>query len=355
MTATIRSPMPSLPLTPNSFNAAPAFLRPVGNQTAAIGREAVFSCYVRNIGKYKAGGCSSTPGIPMGIYSVSGSNQVMDEGVNCTWRLHIRHLKKSDEGCYMCQINTDPMIAELGCLDILGKSYIPPDIVYGDETSKDLSVSEGENVTLNCQATGTPKPRSYNFQRLEIYNESKLHFYRVDRQQMGVYMCIASNDVPPTVSKRVTLEVNFAPTVQVRSQLLGAPLGTRVQLECSIEAHPNTINFWERNRTEMLLDGPRYEVHEERSGYQVDITLVIKKFTEQDVGTYVCIATNSLGRAEGTSRLYKINLTDDVSIIGAGLAEAARGSRSPPNTRPGSLIFISLGAIPLLIRAVCSR
>ncbi|KAK0077139.1 hypothetical protein PV325_004383 [Microctonus aethiopoides] len=157
---------------------------------------------------------------------------------------------------------------------------------------------------------------------------------------MGVYMCIASNDVPPTVSKRVTLEVNFAPTVQVRSQLLGAPLGTRVQLECSIEAHPNTINFWERNRTEMLLDG--YEVHEERSGYQVDITLVIKKFTEQDVGTYVCIATNSLGRAEGTSRLYR-------------LAEAARGSRSPPNTRPGSLIFISLGAIPLLIRAVCSR
>ncbi|KAK0075803.1 hypothetical protein PV325_006368, partial [Microctonus aethiopoides] len=185
MTATIRSPMPSLPLTPNSFNAAPAFLRPVGNQTAAIGREAVFSCYVRNIGKYKvgwlrasdqtvlslntrivthntriavsyeAGGCSSTPGIPMGIYSVSGSNQVMDEGVNCTWRLHIRHLKKSDEGCYMCQINTDPMIAELGCLDIL----VPPDIVYGDETSKDLSVSEGENVTLNCQATGTPKPR----------------------------------------------------------------------------------------------------------------------------------------------------------------------------------------------------
>lgn len=36
---------------------------------------------------------------------------------------------------------------------------VPPDIVYGDETSKDLSVSEGENVTLNCQATGTPKPR----------------------------------------------------------------------------------------------------------------------------------------------------------------------------------------------------
>lgn len=31
----------------------PVFIAPVGNQTAAIGREVVFSCCVRNIGKYK--------------------------------------------------------------------------------------------------------------------------------------------------------------------------------------------------------------------------------------------------------------------------------------------------------------
>lgn len=57
---------------------------------------------------------------------------------------------------------------------------------------------------LDCVLGG----KSYNFKKVEIYNESKLHFYRVDRQQMGVYMCIATNDVPPTVSKRVALEVN---------------------------------------------------------------------------------------------------------------------------------------------------
>jgi len=31
---------------------------------------------------------------------------------------------------------------------------------------------------------------------------------RVDRSQMGHYLCIASNDVPPAVSKRITLNVN---------------------------------------------------------------------------------------------------------------------------------------------------
>lgn len=36
-----------------STATGPIFVAPVGNQTAAIGREVVFSCSVRNIGKYK--------------------------------------------------------------------------------------------------------------------------------------------------------------------------------------------------------------------------------------------------------------------------------------------------------------
>jgi hypothetical protein len=36
----------------------------------------------------------------------------------------------------------------------------------------------------------------------------KLRLYRVTRQMMAVYLCIASNGVPPIVSKRVALNVN---------------------------------------------------------------------------------------------------------------------------------------------------
>ena len=39
------------------------------------------------------------------------------------------------------------------------------------------------------------------------------------------------------------------------NQLLGAPLGTDVQLECYVEAFPNTINYWLKNNGEMLLHG----------------------------------------------------------------------------------------------------
>ncbi|KAG5306570.1 LACH protein, partial [Acromyrmex insinuator] len=223
---------------------------------------------------YESGASSGSAGASGGASGVTGSSQVTEEIVDGTWRLHIRQLKETDRDCYMCQINTSPMISELGCLDI----HVPPDIVYGGDTSADLAVAEGDNATLSCRATGHPPPRvswrredgesiiirastagGSTFEKHDHYNGSLLHFYRVERRQMGAYLCIASNDVPPAVSKRVTLAVNFAPVVKAPNQLLGAPLGTDVQLECYVEAFPNTINYWVKNQRgtedEMLLEG----------------------------------------------------------------------------------------------------
>ncbi|KAK9881110.1 hypothetical protein WA026_014456 [Henosepilachna vigintioctopunctata] len=70
------------------------------------------------------------------------------------WQLKIRQLKESDRGCYMCQINTSQMKKQLGCIDV----QVPPDI-DDSGTSSDVTISEGENVTLSCTATGHPEPR----------------------------------------------------------------------------------------------------------------------------------------------------------------------------------------------------
>lgn len=42
------------------------------------------------------------------------------EDEEATWQLHIRALKEADRGCYMCQLNTKPMLSQLGCVDVLG-------------------------------------------------------------------------------------------------------------------------------------------------------------------------------------------------------------------------------------------
>lgn len=38
-----------------------------------------------------------------------------------TWYLHIRDVRESDRGWYMCQINTDPMKSQIGYLDVVGE------------------------------------------------------------------------------------------------------------------------------------------------------------------------------------------------------------------------------------------
>ena len=41
-----------------------------------------------------------------------------------------------------------------------------------------------------------------------MYRGEALQLHKVRRKDMGAFMCIASNNVPPTVSRRVSLSVN---------------------------------------------------------------------------------------------------------------------------------------------------
>ena len=131
------------------------------------------------------------------------------------WQLRIRDVKESDRGWYMCQINTDPMKSQVGYLDVV----VPPDII-DYQTSNDMIVEIGKNISLTCSASGLPTP-IITWRRekdLPLYIENGRHIYstegpnltlyHVSRETMGAYLCIASNGVPPTVSKRISVLVN---------------------------------------------------------------------------------------------------------------------------------------------------
>ncbi|CAH1174223.1 unnamed protein product [Phaedon cochleariae] len=218
----------------------------------------------------------------------------------------------------MCQINTDPMKSQVGFLDV----SVPPDFVPED-TSGDVMVPEGGTVKLTCRARGQPEPhvqwrredgedivvKEPAGQRMGVssYQGEVLKLWKISRTEMGAYMCIASNGVPPTVSKRIMVNVHFHPVIHVPNQLVGAPLGTDVTLECNVEAYPKSINYWVRDTGEMVISSTKHDVRvESKSVFHVKMTVIIRNLQKDDVGSYRCIAKNSLGEVESNIRLYEI-------------------------------------------------
>lgn len=154
------------------------------------------------------------------------------------WSLRIHNVRESDEGCYreyssealskrlisesthfiVCQINTQPLLKQSGCIQL----QYPPDI-SDEESSTDTTIHEGRNATLHCYAKGNPTPRIFwrrddgiaiklrNEEGVEssvdIFNGSSLKLINVKRDQMSAYLCIAVNGVEPAISKRIFLRV----------------------------------------------------------------------------------------------------------------------------------------------------
>ncbi|ALC39016.1 CG11320, partial [Drosophila busckii] len=229
------------------------------------------------------------------------------------WQLRIRDVHESDRGWYMCQINTDPMKSQMGYLDVV----VPPDIV-DYQTSQDVVCASGQNVTLTCSATGVPQPniiwrREENTPLLltneqgepsELYSQEaqNLTLWQLQREHMGAYLCIASNGVPPTVSKRVMLIVNFAPTIWTRYDTIYVGLGQKLALECISEALPASINYWLKD--EQLLPTGSYESLLIDHVQRMVMRLTLRPVTKRDFGEYKCIAKNALGQTERSIILH---------------------------------------------------
>lgn len=106
---------------------------------------------------------------------------------------------------------------------------VPPDILNpesgGAESEMlDAEANEGGTISLSCRVTGIPMPtvtwrrelgKSLVFradgrerQVMKHVDGEKLTLTNVQRSDMGGYLCIASNGVPPSVSKRFEVLIN---------------------------------------------------------------------------------------------------------------------------------------------------
>ncbi|KAF2368761.1 Immunoglobulin V-set domain [Trinorchestia longiramus] len=273
----------------------PRFLEPIPNKTVVVGRDVILPCSVDNLKGYKT--------ILTIHHTIISKNPrfTLARNDHKHWYLRITNVKPSDRGYYMCQVNSDPMMSQKGFLEV----QVPPDII-DEKSSSEVVVQEGNDVTLHCHASGSPKP-IISWKRedggkihlgkginLKVTDSEVLHIPKVSRLHMGAYLCIASNDVPPSVSKRITLKV-----------------------QCG-----------------------RFDSIVAENGYKAYMKLKIRDVQPEDFGTYGCSAKNSFGESNGTIKVYEIpreliynapppreNISD-VSTSGTDSRAAAGGRHS---------------------------
>ncbi|KZC11652.1 Lachesin, partial [Dufourea novaeangliae] len=297
----------------------PEFLAPLENHTVIQGRDVFFTCVVNHLQQYKVAWIKSDSRAILAIQTHLVAHNprlsVTHNGHN-TWKLHVSNVQKNDSGAYMCQVNTDPMRSQKGYMQVL----IPPDIV-DDESAKGMGAYEGGNIRLRCVATGSPQPtvtwKREDGQKIIIKKDGQkislktfegeiLELTGVLRQEMGTYLCIATNNVPPTVSKRYSVDVNFRPTIKVTNLVL-APVDSNVVLQCHVEASPHVMNTWYRNTAEKLLPGDKYVMSESAlNDYSWQMNLTVNSLEKKDFGEYVCSSVNAIGKADGVIHLQEL-------------------------------------------------
>lgn len=92
---------------------------------------------------------------------------------------------------------------------------------------------------------------------------------------------------------------------------------SHIDIECAIEASPRAVSYWIKEplsrsfqqsyqqQQNVLQEGDKYNMSESINAYYKTILRMrISNFNENDVGIYTCIASNMMGRANATIRLF---------------------------------------------------
>ncbi|CAG0913474.1 unnamed protein product [Notodromas monacha] len=227
--------------------------------------------------------------------------------------LVIKDVKQSDGGKYTCQLSTSNAPKLFQFLVV----HVPPTVKAVLET---VVAKSGEDVTLRCDASGSPEPGIKWKKRGEMLAEtgSTLTLEKVSHHQAGNYSCEADNGVG-TAAANIRLDVLFKPIIKVEKQWIHSGENNQAELTCEISAQPRPIVQWLKDGVELDQETPHW-TQSPADGSDI-YTLELKNLKREHFGTYECQAVNDLG-------------TDSKTIELSGVAHKAQFVSNPNGDKP---------------------
>uniref|UniRef100_A0A3B3Q9I2 Neural cell adhesion molecule L1 n=1 Tax=Paramormyrops kingsleyae TaxID=1676925 RepID=A0A3B3Q9I2_9TELE len=273
----------------------PTFLSPTGSSSSKMvlrGEELLLECIAAgfptpNIKWFKKGG--DLPG-----------QKVKLENFNKT--LHIVSVSEEDSGEYICMANN-----KIGSIrhSISVQVKAAP---YWLDKPQNLVLAPDESGRLVCRANGNPKPSIQwlvNGEAIEssLPNPSRqvvgdtIIFRTVQIGSSAVYQCNASNVHGYLLVNAFVNILDMAPRMLgPKNQLIKVTENNRTFLDCPYFGSPLPELRWFKNGQGSGLDGGHYKAY-------LNGTLEISRARVEDQGTYTCVASNILGKAENQVRL----------------------------------------------------
>ncbi|CAL4136204.1 unnamed protein product, partial [Meganyctiphanes norvegica] len=100
---------------------SPNFVNQVENVTVTAGRNAVLQCEVEHLRGYKVAWVQVKTQTILTIHNavITRNPRIGLSHEKNIYRLHLKDVVEEDRGLYMCQINTDPMINQMGYLQVV--------------------------------------------------------------------------------------------------------------------------------------------------------------------------------------------------------------------------------------------
>ncbi|KAH9380974.1 hypothetical protein HPB48_021080 [Haemaphysalis longicornis] len=208
---------------------------------------------------------------------------------------------------------------------------------------KDVSVSAGHSLRVECSASGFPIP-NLSWRKTEPAKDgiktqvvlgsgsATLTVPQASKQTEGRYVCQAENGIGTALRKSVFIKVKHAPRIQPFSFNNKVRTGGRAIATCTVitEAAPVTFTW--------TKDGARLQQADGRSIQETNLVsvLIIQRLEASSRGNYTCRASNVIGADEHTAELlveappaWTSEPQDLSAITGSNVTAQCSASGSP--------------------------
>ncbi|XP_068686503.1 peroxidasin-like isoform X2 [Montipora foliosa] len=194
---------------------------------------------------------------------------------NVAVTMPLARIRTQDAGDYRCTADNGVGSPATGDVFIIVHEKLSPNII---EISANQTVTEGDDVVLDCKADGNPTP-NITWTRRSDNVAVAMPMTSIRRQDAGGYRCTADNGVgsPATGDVFIIVHEKLSPNIIEISANQTVTEGDDVIMDCKADGNPTPNITWTRRSD------------------NVAVTMPMTSIRRQDAGGYRCTADNGVG------------------------------------------------------------